>query len=301
VDDRVNVTLAGEAVQFLERSAGRPFFLYFTPVAVHNPVTPNKQFRGKSAAGLYGDYVGELDWAVGQVLSTLDRLKTADNTLVLFSSDNGGVAMSYNRQPGQAQAQAAEFDLNLEDDSGGAVTGHYRRAQIEAEQAGHRIVGDLRGRKHSIYEGGFRVPYLVRFPGRVRPGSTSSEVVSLVDTLATCCGLLNESVPRGAAEDSYDVLPAWMGRKLARPIREATVLHNAEGVFAIRQGQWKLIEERTWDDQARSPWRAEAVNQLYDLNADPAEKNNVWDRNPEVVARLGALLRRYREQGYSRP
>jgi arylsulfatase A-like enzyme len=299
VDDRVNVTLAGEAVQFLERSAKQPFFLYFTPVAVHNPVTPNKQFRGRSAAGLYGDYVLELDWAVGQVLSTLDRLKLADNTLVLFSSDNGGVVMSYNRA--QGQQQAAGFDLNLEDDSDGKVTQHYRLAQLEAEEAGHKIAGDLRGRKHSIYEGGFRVPYMVRWPGKTRAASTSAEVVSLVDTLATCAGILGEPLPRNAAEDSYDVLPAILGRKLSKSIREATVVHNAEGVFAIRQGPWKLIEERTWDDKLNSPWRREAVNQLYNLDSDPAEKNNVWEQNPEVVARMRALLKKYREQGFSRP
>lgn len=298
VDDRVNVTLASEAVAFLERSAKQPFFLYFTPVAVHNPVTPNKQFRGQAAAGLYGDYVAELDWAVGQVLATLDRLKVASNTLVLFTSDNGGVVLPYGQG---ANDQAREFPLNLEDDTGGAVSKHYRRAQAEAGEAGHRIVGNLRGRKHSIYEGGFRVPYIVRWPGHTAAGSVSAEVVSLVDTLATCAGILGEPLPRNAAEDSYDILPAILGRKLAGPLREATVLHNAEGVFAIRQGPWKLIEARTWDDKLRNPWRAEAVNQLYHLAVDPEEKNNVWEQNPDVVARLRGLLRKYREQGFSRP
>ncbi|MFB3825155.1 MAG: arylsulfatase [Bryobacteraceae bacterium] len=297
VDDRVNVTLAGESVAFLERSARQPFFLYFTPVAVHNPVTPNKQFRGKAAAGLYGDYVGELDWAVGQVLAALDRLKLAGNTLVLFSSDNGGVVMPY----GQSEGQAREFPLNLEDDTGGAVSKHYRVAQAEAGRAGHRIVASLRGRKHSIYEGGFRVPYIVRWPGHTTAGSTSTEVVSLVDTLATCAGILREPLPRDAAEDSYDVLPAILGRKLEKPIREATVLHSAEGVFAIRQGPWKLIEARTWNDKLRSPWRAEAVNQLYNLAADPQERNNLWEQHPGIAARLKALLEKYRQQGFSRP
>ncbi len=300
VDDRVNLTLAGEAVQFLERSAKRPFFLYFTPVAVHNPVTPNKMFRGKSEAGLYGDYIVEMDWAVGQVLSTLDRLKVADNTVVLFTSDNGGVAMSYGRAQG-GQPQAAEFTLNLEDDTGGAVSQHYRRAQLEAEEAGHRIVGNLRGRKHSVYEGGFRVPYIVRWPGRAPAAATSGEVVSLVDTLATCAAIVDEPLPRNAAEDSYDVLPAILGRKLPKPIREATVMHNAEGVFAIRQGPWKLIEERTFEDNVRNAWRREAVNQLYNLADDPEEKNNLWQQHPEVVARLKGLLKKYRDQGFSRP
>jgi arylsulfatase A-like enzyme len=298
VDDRVNVTLAGEAVRFLERSK-QPFFLYFTPVAVHNPVTPNKRFRGKAAAGLYGDYVTELDWAVGEVLSTLDRLKALDNTLVLFSSDNGGVVLPYGGGGGGELSR--DFPLNLEDDTGGAVSKHYRRAQVEASEAGHRTVGSLRGRKHSIYEGGFRVPYIVRWPGQASAGTTSAEVVSLVDTLATCAGILGEPLPRNAAEDSYNILPAILGHKIEKPIREATVLHNAEGVFAIRQGSWKMIEERTWDEALPSPWRAEAVNQLYNLATDPQEKTNVWEQNTEVAARLKALLRKYREQGYSRP
>ncbi len=299
VDDRVNVTLAGEAVQFLERSAGKPFFLYFTPVAVHNPVTPNKQFRGKSAAGLYGDYIGELDWAVGQVLATLDKLKATGNTLVLFSSDNGGVVMS--RTTAGGQKQAADFDLNLEDDTDGAISKHYRAAQAEAEQAGHKIVGNLRGRKHSIYEGGFRVPYLVRWPGKVRPGSTSSEVVSLVDTLATCAGVMGEPLPRNAAEDSYNILPAILGQKLPKPIREATVVHNADGVFAIRQGKWKLIEQIPPSEAQNRSWTKEGFNQLYDLEADPAETTNLFDKHGDVAARLQDLLNKYKEQGYSRP
>jgi arylsulfatase A-like enzyme len=297
VDDRVNITLANEATGFIERSAKQPFFLYFTPVAVHNPVTPNKQFRGKSAAGLYGDYVSELDWAVGQVLDTLSRLKLADNTLVLFSSDNGGVVMSR----GGAERQAAEFPLNLENDEDGAVTQHYRRAQIEAEQSGHKIVGSLRGRKHSIYEGGFRVPFLVRWPGQVKPGTTSDEVVQIADLLATSCAMLGEPLPRSAAEDSHNILPALLGQKRKAPIREATVLHNAEGVFAIRQGPWKLIEERTWDDNVRSTWRAEATNQLYNLKDDPSETTNVLEKHPDVAAQLRALLKKYRDQGHSRP
>jgi arylsulfatase A-like enzyme len=299
VDDRVNITLASEAVQFIERSVKQPFFLYFTPVAVHNPVTPNRQFRGKSQAGLYGDYILELDWAVGQVLSALDRLKLTNDTIVLFSSDNGAVVMSHN--PNAAQRRSAEFRLNLEDDARGIVTTQYRDAQIEAEKAGHRAVGALRGRKHSVYEGGFRVPYLIRWPGHTAAGTVCHEVVSLVDTLATFANLVGEPLPRDAAEDSYDIMPAILGRKLQKPIREATVVHNAEGVFAIRQGPWKLIEERPFEDSLRSPWRAEAVNQLYNLESDPGEAKNVWEQHPDVVKRLRDLLRKYRDQGFSRP
>jgi arylsulfatase A-like enzyme len=112
---------------------------------------------------------------------------------------------------------------------------------------------------------------------------------------------MGEPLPRNAAEDSYSMLPVIRGQKPKTPIREATVVHNAEGVFAIRQGPWKLIEHRTFEDKLASPWRAEATNQLYNLDQDPAEKSNVWDKHPGVAARLQALLKKYRDQGFSRP
>lgn len=187
IDDTVNKTLTGKAVTWIEGQKDRPFFLYFTPVAVHNPVTPNRAFRGKSQCGIYGDYILELDWCLGQVLQTLDRLKLADNTLVLFSSDNGGGVTN--------KEIMAEFQLNLEDDEGQAVTKHYRQAQMDALRAGHKACGELRGRKHSIYEGGVRVPFLVRWPGRAPQATTGDEVVCLVDVLATCAGVMGEPLP----------------------------------------------------------------------------------------------------------
>lgn len=296
VDDRVNLTLTEKALGFLEKqSAAQPFFLYFTPVAVHNPITPNKRFRGKSKAGIYGDYICELDYAVEQVLGVLDRKGLAGNTLVLFSSDNGAVVAK--------GAPAAEFPLTLEDDTNDSISAHYRQGKSEAEQAGLKSVGDLRGRKHSVYEGGFRVPYLVRWPGQVPANTVSDEVVQLTDTLASCAALLGAKLPAGAGEDSYDVRPAWFGKKLAQPIREATVVHSAEGVFAIRQGPWKMIEARDFKDsrKKRNPWHAEAFNQLYNLAADPGETKNLWDQHPDVVTRLQGLLSRYRRDGRSRP
>jgi arylsulfatase A-like enzyme len=294
VDDRVDQVLTEKALAWLERNKDRPFFLYFTPVAVHNPVTPNKQFRGQSKCGIYGDYVRELDWCVGQLLDFLDRHKLADNTLVIFSSDNGGVVT--------ADRDSAEFPLTLEDDEGGAVSKHYRAAQRDAYAAGHRACGELRGRKHSIYEGGNRVPFLARWPGKVPAGTTCDEVVCLTDLLATAAALVGERLPRNAGEDSHDIGPALRGEKLGRPVREATVLHNAEGVFALRQGPWKLIAAGAADGAPKaSPWVQEGANQLYHLGDDPTETTNVWDKHPGVVERLTKLLKQYRDQGVSRP
>ncbi|MBM3755809.1 MAG: arylsulfatase [Acidobacteria bacterium] len=295
VDDRVNITLAEKAVAFIERSKDKPFFLYFTPVGVHNPVTPNKMFRGKSKAGLYGDYILETDYCVGQVLSALDRHNLAKNTIVIFSSDNGAVVPSYS-----GRRETATFNLILENDDGGAVKNHYSVAQAEAEDAGHKPVGPLRGRKHSVYEGGFRVPFLVRWPGQVKPNSSSNEVVQLADMLATFAGIMNEKIPPGNGEDSYDIRPALFKDKLAKPIREATVVHNADGVFAIRQGQWKMIEKLTDPTGLARAWGKEgAETHLYDLAADPYEETDLASKRPEVVERLTKLLNTYRDRGWS--
>jgi arylsulfatase A-like enzyme len=213
---------------------------------------------------------------------------------VLFSNDNSGVVT--------AKELMAEFQLILEDDEGQAVTKHYRQAQMDALKAGHRACGELRGRKHSIYEGGVRVPFLVRWPGRAPRGSTCDEVMCLVDGLATFAGLMGEKLPIEAAEDSYDIRPALLGEKRERPIREATVLQNAEGVLAIRQGPWKLIAEGVAPGAPqKSPWVAEGHRQLYHLVDDPLESTDVLEKNPEVAARLLKLLQAYRERGHSRP
>jgi arylsulfatase A-like enzyme len=214
---------------------------------------------------------------------------------VLLTSDNGGVVT--------ADRDSAEFPLTLEDDAGGVVSKRYRAAQRDAYAAGHRSCGDLRGRKHSIYEGGNRVASLARWPGNVPAGTTCDELVGLTDVLATVAGIVGVKLPADAGEDSYDVGPALRGQRLDRPIRDALVMHNAEGVFAIRQGPWKLIAAGAAPGAAQnSPWAKEGQKaQLYHLGDDPRETRDVIDRQPEVAARLTKLLGQYREQGFSRP
>ncbi len=233
IDDRVDLVFTQKATAWIDSVHARPFFLYFAPVAIHEPVTPNKQFRNQSKCGLLGDYIQQLDWCVGQILEALERNKVADNTLVIFFSDNGGISPLPVRPP--------EYGLILENDDGGAVSAHYQSAHKDALAAGHQSCGILRGRKGSIYEGGHRVPFIARWPKHVPAGTTSDELIGLTDVIATVAGIVGEKLPPDAAEDSYDMGQALRSEEQTKRIREAIVMHNSDGVFAIRQGHWKLI------------------------------------------------------------
>jgi arylsulfatase A len=279
-DEEVMETLTDKSISWIEkRDKSKPFFLYFTPVAVHAPITPSKRTAGSSAAGPYGDWIHELDCSVGRLLDVLDEQGVTKETLVLFTSDNGGVV-------NRGNARLAEN------------TGR-------AQDAGLKINGALRLGKHSVFQGGFQVPYLVRWPGKVPAGSVSDEPLSLVDTFATLAALLGEKLPprEQAAEDSYNMLPAWLGEKTKAPLRPHLIVHSADGTFAIRQGQWKWIEGREAGATSvggRAVRPDEMKPQLYDLQADRAESNDVIAQQAEVVKRLSALLNQIRQQGFSR-
>ena len=277
-NERVMAVLTRKATDWIERQPkDRPFFLYFTPVAVHNPVTPDKDLAGKSAAGLYGDWIHELDRSVGAILEALDRQGVAKDTLVLFTSDNGGV-----------------FKPEIADS-----------LQTKAFQAGLRVNGALRGGKHTVWEGGFKVVFVARWPDRIPAGTTCGAMVSLADILATAAALVGEPLPppERAAEDSRSFLPALLGEAGAKVPREDMIVHSADGVFAIRKGPWKWIEGVPVDDVkpgARKARAAEYKPQLYNVADDPAETRDVSAAYPEVVKELSALLNRYRDGGYSR-
>src|SRR4051812_12756185 len=163
-ENTLEATLAAKAVAFIEEHREQPFFLYYPAQAVHDPYTPGKAHQGKSAAGVYGDYVQEFDWAVGEVLAALDRLKLADKTIVVVTSDNGG-----------QEGRGSTF--------------------------GHKVNGDLRGWKGTAWEGGHRVPFLLRWPGKVAPGTTSDETICHVDFMATICAALDLALPDDAGPD----------------------------------------------------------------------------------------------------
>lgn len=276
-NERVMAELTDKAVTWIEQQpAAKPFFLYFTPVAVHAPITPDKDLAGRSAAGLYGDWIHELDRSVGRILDALDRRGIADNTLVLFTSDNGGV-----REP-------ARKDL----------------FSTLAFDAGLAVNGPWRGGKHHVWDGGFKVPFIVRWPGRAPAGTVCEEMVSLADILAATAAIVGDKLPEAgkAAEDSYNILPAILGQN-ATPIRPDMILHSADGVFAIRKGPWKWIEGVPVDEisvAARKAHAEEFRAQLYNTKDDPAETRDVSAGHPEVARELRALLMRYRDGGYSR-
>jgi arylsulfatase A len=274
---RVMPVLTDKAVAWIEKQSGnKPFLLYYTPVAIHNPVTPDAAQAGTSAAGVYGDWIHELDASVGEVLKALDRKGFAENTIVLFTSDNGGVFRPNNKQI----------------------------PQTAAFEAGLKVNGELRGGKHTVFEGGFRVPYLVRWPGKIKPGTVNHSVVGLIDTLATLAVIFGETLPKPnqAAQDSFSALPAWVGEDATVETRPHIIVHSADGVFAIRKGPWKWIEgipEGTTSQDANNR-NDNFKSQLFHLEQDPSESTDVSESHPEIVAELKTLLNRYRLGGYSR-
>ncbi|MEI8041327.1 MAG: arylsulfatase [Verrucomicrobiota bacterium] len=276
------------AVRYVEDASrtNRPFFLYFPLTAPHYPVVPTVEFKGRSQAGDYGDFVAQVDGTVGEVLSALARTGLAANTLVLFTSDNG--------------PECVETD-----------PGAYARIR----RYGHWSMDGLRGVKRDTWEGGHRVPFLARWPGHIPAGAASAETICHVDMLSSCAALLGAKIPAGAGEDSCNILPALLGKKPRRPIREATVLHGGSGNFAIRQGDWMLIDsasgdgnggknrpgEPEWFKQERGYAKSELPGELYNLRDDLAQRQNLYGEKPEMVRRLKALLEKYKSQGRSTP
>ncbi len=274
--DAVNVlpTITRKAVDYIGTRAvdRKPFFLYLALPSPHTPLVPSKEWQGKSGIGPYGDYVMETDWAVGQVLKALDRAGARDKTLVFLTSDNGCAPYI-----GVHKLEAI---------------GHYPSAQF-------------RGYKSDIWEGGHRIPFLVRWPGKIKAGSHSEQTVCLSDLLATCADILGAKLPGNAGEDSVSILPALLGTDTA-PLRVALVNHSINGRFAIRQGNWKLElcpGSGGWGQpgDAAALKRGLPAIQLYNLHDDIAEKTNVEGQNAEVVTNLVKLLEQYVANGRSTP
>lgn len=289
-DETIAQTFTNKACEFIEKHKNEPFLLYFTPSDIHVPHAPADQFAGRSQCGIRCDTITQLDWSVGRVLETLQRNGVADNTLVIFTSDNGPV-----------------------------VNDGYDDNSIELLGA-HKPAGPFRGGKYSIYEGGTRMPFITHWRGHIQPG-VSDALVSQLDLLRSLATLVHQPVPAGGAPDSLNMLPVLLGK--SRQGRE-TLVEEAL-VLAIREGQWKLVDRSQrpgahppppqtapTSDQSEA-WRKQmeqlhmpgaidypsAPLELYDLRNDPAETTNVASAHPEIVERLRRKLADLRQQGHS--
>jgi arylsulfatase A-like enzyme len=271
--------LAREAVEFIARRAtaakqGHPFFLYLPLTSPHTPILTNPEWRGRSGLNPYGDFVMETDHYVGLVLEELEKQGVAKDTLVIFTSDNGC-------------SPSARFN--------------------ELAAKGHRPSHLFRGSKADIFEGGHRIPFIARWPGRIKADTKSDQLLGLTDLMATVADLLGVKLPPNAGEDSVSFLPLLSGRSSNQSVRrEAIVHHSINGSFAIRQGKWKLAltpDSGGWS--APRPNSPEASGlppvQLYNLAVDTGETNNVQSRHPEVVSELTQLLEKYVAEGRSTP
>lgn len=265
--------------QHLRDSPDRPFFLYHATQAVHLPSFAGKDFRGKTQAGPHGDFIHEFDWIVGELMAELEKHGLDENTLVLVSSDNGPEV-------------ASVVHMRADHDHDGARP--------------------WRGIKRDSWEGGHRVPLIVRWPGRIKSGTTSDQLVCLTDVMATLASITGFALPRDAAEDSFDLLPVLEG-KTTTPVRPYLLTQAFAGAktLSIRRGDWKYLNHRGSGGNrydagelkrfALPETDPEAPGQLCDLANDPGETTNCFSENPEIAKELRDLLEQSRNSGRSRP
>jgi arylsulfatase A len=268
--------VARKSVEYIGRRAaeareGRPFFLYVPLASPHTPILPTEKWRGKSGINPYADFVMESDWAVGEILAAIDKHELTGRTLVVFTSDNGC-------------SPQARFE--------------------ELAAKGHHPSGPLRGHKADLFEGGLRVPFVVRWPGKISPGGESEQLVCQSDLLATIAEVIGAKLPADAGEDSLSFLTTL--RTGAAASRDHLVSHSINGSFAIRRGRWKLLlcpDSGGWSAPRPGTRQAEGLPplQLYHLKDDLGEERNLADQNPDQVRELTALLEKLVADGRSTP
>lgn len=275
--EEVHPRFIEKAIGFLDTHAregkGRPFFLYLAMASPHTPIIPTKGFEGKTRTNPYGDFVVQLDASIGELLSALDRLGMARNTLVIFTADNGC-------------SPAANLD--------------------ELKQLHHDPSAGFRGHKADLFEGGHRVPFVARWPGQIPAGTRCTQTVGQLDLLATCADLLGKVLPETVGEDSVSMLPLLKGGNQPVGGREVLIHHSNNGSFAARQGKWKLLmtpDSGGWSFPQPGKGLTQGLPryQLYDLEADPCEATNRMSEHPDVVTRLAKALKRAIERGRSTP
>lgn len=255
-DEDIADTLARKATDFIGRqSAAKPFFLFLSTHDIHEPMVPHPRFRGTSECGWRGDVIHQLDWTVGEVLAALERKGLTRNTLVVFTSDNGGAIKD-------------TYDDGTND--------------LHARQPPN---GALRGRKGQLYEGGHRVPFIVRWPARVAAGRTSDALLALVDLMPTFAALSGGTVPRGGAPDAVNVLPALLGERGAKGRDQLVLQNNRQSPLALRSGSWVLVET------------GNGGHELYDLANDLPQQNDLAKAQPGKVRELAGRLEAERAKG----
>ncbi|MCF7847622.1 MAG: arylsulfatase [Kiritimatiellales bacterium] len=289
VDDQIGTTLKKKAVEWLkQQKKGKPFFMYLATTNIHHPFTPAPRFVGTSGCGPYGDFIHELDWIVGEVMATLDEMGVAENTLVVFTSDNGGMLH---------------------------VTGQ------AAWEAGHRLNGDLLGFKFGAWEGGHRVPFITRWPGRIPSGTTSAQLISQIDLLATFAAIIDRPLQQNEGPDSINQLANFTGTPDSPTRKTLVISPNSPKHLTVRQGKWVYIPAqdeggfqgkkkgdhlfagaaalpfagKTNSDVVDGKIRKDAPPaQLYNLEKDPCQTMNLYSKYPEVVKKLELVVQESR-------
>jgi len=263
-------TMTKKTVEWIEsQKSDQPFFAYLAFNSPHYPIVPNKEYHGKSQAGYYGDFMIETDAMVGKVLTALEKRGFDNNTIVIFTADNGAENLGFSR----------------------------------LEEFKHWSSGKYRGLKRDIYEGGHRVPFIVSWPGKIKAGSRSDETVSQVDFAATFAKITGYSLTNKEAIDSYDLLPILTGTDYEKPFRTATVQNTAKGKYAIRQGDWVLLntssgaaqkeKQEYLDHFGLKTYPKTKPGLLFNLKNDPRQSKDLYDAHPEKVASMTKLLQRY--------
>jgi arylsulfatase A-like enzyme len=264
--------LTREAVEYVDERAKQPeepFFLYVPLGSPHGPIVPSPEWEGKSGLGKYGDFVMQTDAALGAVMNALQRNGQAENTLIIFSSDNGCS----------------------------------RIAGIEnLKKQGHLVSARFRGSKADLWDGGHRIPFIVRWPGKIQPGSTSGQLICLTDFFATLSDITGKKLPAGSCEDSVSFYPALFGKPV-ETARRGIIHHSISGHFGYREGKWKLLLARgsggwTSPKENQVP-KGSPEAQLYDMENDVSETQNLYTTHPEVAKRLLSNLKGYVFSGRS--
>ncbi|MDW3649946.1 MAG: arylsulfatase [Bacteroidia bacterium] len=267
--------------EHVKTNPDKPFFLYHSMQAVHLPSFAADQFKGKTSAGPHGDFIFEMDYIVGELLDKLEALGLAENTLVMFASDNGPEVPTV-------------LDMR--------------------KTYGHDGARPWRGVKRDQWEGGHRTPFIVRWPGKVKANTTSDQMISLTDVMATCAEIVEEKLPNNAAEDSYSILRVFLDKEANKPVRQYILQQTISLDMSIREGKWKYLDHQgsggnNYDrdgEWGMKPYKLEdtdpeAPGQLYNLELDPGERTNLFSKYPEKVKKLKAKLEEFKKSGRSAP